>query len=247
LSKVGDQIKFASFKQVPGGYVFRAPNRKVFGRSDHYLVDEAQRDKIVAIMTPRRPGLLLAAWVGGYFLAVAVGVVWLAVFAPGFPVTVLLVLIAAMLLAAILGLHLAAKRNLRRLQPILAGAPPTDQRITIAEIRQALNQRLSYRQLLRAGVGNAIACIVSAASVVVLIYVRKPGAGFFSEPLPLIFCFNAILLDSHPSPTSVERCKTRNMRKESAPRPPRFSAKHRSTSSPPARSHYSFFWLRPRR
>ena len=143
MSKVGDQIKFASFKQVPGGYVFRAPNPKVFGRSDHYLVDEAQRDQIVAIMTPRRPGLLLAAWVGGYFLAVAAGVVWLSVFAPGFPVTVLLVLIAAMLLAAILGLHLAASRNLRRLQPILAGARPTDQRITIAEIRQALNQRLS--------------------------------------------------------------------------------------------------------
>jgi hypothetical protein len=103
LSKVGDQIKFASFKQVPGGYVFRAPNPKVFGRSDHYLVDEAQRDKIVAIMTPRRPGVLLAAWVGGCFLTAAVAVVWLAVFAPGFPVTVLLVLIAAMLLAAILG------------------------------------------------------------------------------------------------------------------------------------------------
>ena len=139
MGKVDDQIKFASFKQVPGGYVFRAPNPKVFGRSDHYLVDEAQRDQIVAIMTPRRPGLLLAAWVGGYFLAVAAGVVWLTVFAPGFPITVLLVLIAGMLLAAILGLHLAARRNLRRLQPILAGARLTDQRITIAEIRLTLN------------------------------------------------------------------------------------------------------------
>jgi hypothetical protein len=49
LGKVDDQIKFASFKQVPGGYVFRAPNPKVFGRSDHYLVDEAQRDKIVNV------------------------------------------------------------------------------------------------------------------------------------------------------------------------------------------------------
>ena len=193
MSKVGDQIKFASFKQVPGGYVFRAPNPKVFGRSDHYLVDEAQRDQIVAIMTPRRPGLLLAAWVGGYFLAVAAGVVWLTVFAPGFPITVLLVLIAGMLLAAILGLHLAARRNLRRLQPILAGARSTDQRITIAEIRLALNQRLSYRQLLRAGIGSAIACVVSAAGVVVLLYVRRPGASFFSELLPFIFCFNAIV------------------------------------------------------
>jgi hypothetical protein len=111
LSKAGDQVKFASFKQVPGGYVFRAPNPQVFGRSDHYLVDEAQRDKIVAIMTPRRPKLLLGAWVGGCFLAVAAAVTWSAVFAPGFRITVLLILFAAMLLAAILGLHLAASRN----------------------------------------------------------------------------------------------------------------------------------------
>ena len=193
MSKVGDQIKFASFKQVPGGYVFRAPNPKVFGRSDHYLVDEAQRDKIVAIMTPPRPRLLLAAWIGGYFLAVAAAIVALSTFARHLPVTVLVVLIAAMLSAAILGLHLAASRNLRRLQPILAGARPTDQRITNAEIRQALNQTLSRRQLLRAGIASAVACVVSAASVIVLIYVRKPGATFFSEPLPLIFCFNAVI------------------------------------------------------
>jgi len=139
LSKVGDQIKFASFKQVPGGYVFRAPNPKVFGRSDHYLVDEAQRDQIVAIMTPPRPRLLLAAWIGGYFLAVAAAIVALSTFARHLPITVLVVLIGAMLSAAILGLHLAARRNLRRLQPILAGARLTDQRITIAEIRLTLN------------------------------------------------------------------------------------------------------------
>ena len=87
----------------------------------------------------------MAAWLGGYFLAVALAVVCLTVLARGFPVTVIVILITAMLVSAILGLHLSASRNLRRLQPILASASPTDHQITIAEIRQGLNQGLSSR------------------------------------------------------------------------------------------------------
>src|SRR5947209_2650492 len=82
VSKAGDQVRALMFKQVAGGYVFRAPNPKVFGRSDHYLVDEAQRDQIVATMTPRRPVLLLAVWIAGFFLAVGAAVVALLVVVP---------------------------------------------------------------------------------------------------------------------------------------------------------------------
>ena len=63
MSKAGDQVRSLLFKQVADGYVFRAPNPRVFGPTDHYLVNEAQRDEIVAIITPRRPLLLLAATV----------------------------------------------------------------------------------------------------------------------------------------------------------------------------------------
>ena len=43
------------FKWVPEGFVFRAPNPWIFGAADHYLVSEAQRDEIAAILLPQRP------------------------------------------------------------------------------------------------------------------------------------------------------------------------------------------------
>jgi tetratricopeptide (TPR) repeat protein len=181
------------FKQVAGGYVFRAPNPKVFGSSDHYLVDAAQRDQIVAIITPGRPVLLFAVWIGGFFVALGAAVVALLVVTPHYPVTVLVVLTVAMLLVAVLALHLSANRKLRRLQPILAGVPQTDQRITIAEIRQALNQGLSYQQLRRTAISNAIACVASVAGIAVQLYFRKHNAGLFSDPLCLLFGFNALI------------------------------------------------------
>jgi tetratricopeptide (TPR) repeat protein len=193
VSKAGDQVRSLLFKQVADGYVFRAPNPRVFGPSDHYLVNEPQRDEIVAIITPRRPLLLLAAWTGGFFLALGAAVVSLLAFMPDYPATVFVVLTVAMLLAVIPALHLSASRKLRRLQPILAGVPQTDQRITIAEIRQALNQRLSYPQLRRAAISNAIACVASAAGAALLIYFRKQHASFLSDPLWLLFGFNAVI------------------------------------------------------
>ena len=193
MSKAGDQVKSVLFKQVPGGYVFRAPNPKVFGSADHYLVNEAQRDEIVAIITPRRPMLLLAVWIGGFLLVSAAAFVSLLLFAPDYPITVAVGVVAAMLLAAILALHLSASRKLRRLQPVLTGAARTDQRITTAEIRQALNKHSSYRQLLRVGISGAFACVTSVAAAAVLAYFRKPDVNFFSDPLPILFCFNAII------------------------------------------------------
>ena len=194
---------------------------------------------------PAPARLLLAAWLGGYFLAVALGVVCLTVFAPGFPVTVLLVLIAAMLVS----------------ESSDCISPPAETCADSADPRQrfpdrpsdndrgnpaGLNQRLSYRQRLRAGIGSAIASVVSAASVVVLIYFRKPGASFFSDPMPLILCFNAILFGL--SSVSNLRRALQNTEHAEAIGPaagPLFSKISR-TLSPHARSHYSLFWPRAR-
>jgi tetratricopeptide (TPR) repeat protein len=186
--QTGDQIRSILLRQVPGGYVFRAPNPKVFGDSDHYLVNEAQRDEIVAIMTPRRPLLMLTLWSGGFVLAAIASLV----LAPGYPATVSLVVIAAMVLAAILGLHLSAARKLRRLQPILAGAARTDQRITLADISRTLNHDNSYQQMRRLGMSNAFACLAAVAGVAARVYAHKPGVGILSDPLVLLLCLAAI-------------------------------------------------------
>jgi tetratricopeptide (TPR) repeat protein len=193
VSKSTDQVIAVLFKQVPGGYVFRAPNPKVFGRSPHYLVDEAQRDEIVAIMVPRRPIFLLVAWIAGFVLAVGTAAVSLLLLMPDYPVTVFVVLILAAFLLGILALHLSASRKLRRLQPILARASLTEQQITLAEIQQALNHRFSYRQLLFTAISSAFACAASVATIAVQAYFRKQHVSFLSEPSSLLFGFNAIM------------------------------------------------------
>ena len=43
------------FKEVPGGYVFRAPSLYAL-RGEHYLVSVAQRDEIAEILIPPAPG-----------------------------------------------------------------------------------------------------------------------------------------------------------------------------------------------
>jgi len=211
VRKSTDQVIGVLFKQVPGGYVFRAPNPKVFGRSQHYLVDEVDRGEIVAIMTPRRPMLLLIAWIAGFVLAVGTALVSLLVLIPDHPVTVFVVVIAGGLLSAILALHLSASSKLRRLQPILAGASLTEQQITLAEIQYALNHRLSHRQMLYTAISSAFACVASIAVVAVHIYFRKPHVSFFSEPLSLVFGFNAIMFGITAAThfrTALQRTKT---------------------------------------
>jgi tetratricopeptide (TPR) repeat protein len=187
-------IEAALFKPVPGGFVYRAPNPWVFGRADHYLVDEAQKAGILALVTPRRPMLVLALCFGGFLLVAGAAVVALLVFADDYPATVAAALIAAMVPVTVLALHLAARRALRRVQPVLAGASPTNQRITAAEIRRAVNARLSDKQLWRTGIFGAIACLVSATAVAVSIYFRSQDAGTLSDPVLGLLCFNAIML-----------------------------------------------------
>ena len=50
---LADNREALMFKKVPDGFVFRAPNRWVFGRARFYLVNEAEREKLLAIVTAR--------------------------------------------------------------------------------------------------------------------------------------------------------------------------------------------------
>jgi tetratricopeptide (TPR) repeat protein len=184
------QIRSAILRQVPGGYVFRAPNPRLFGASDHYLVNEAQRDEIVAIMTPRRMPLILALWLGGFLLAIGAGLI---VLGPSYPATVTIGVIAAMMLAAILGAQLSASRKLRRLQPILAGATRSEQRITLAEISQTIRDGKSYPELRRLAVINSIAAVFAASAAAAQIYLRKPHVGMLSDPMSLLLCLSALI------------------------------------------------------
>ncbi len=55
------------FKQVAAGWVYRAPNPWVFGGAPHYLVNDAQKAQIEALMIPFGPALFAAILALGIF------------------------------------------------------------------------------------------------------------------------------------------------------------------------------------
>src|SRR5882757_8285065 len=121
MSNVGE-IEAVLFKKVEGGYVFQQPNPWLFGRSSRYVVSEAQKAALLAIITPRRPVLRIAIITVGVLLwAVAVATaVW--AFGSGHDnpaagdFAAIVVLMVVPMLAALI---VALQRNLRRMRPIL--------------------------------------------------------------------------------------------------------------------------------
>jgi hypothetical protein len=124
------------FKQVPEGYVFGAPNPWIFGRRQFFLVDEAQKAQLLAVLTARSQSAALTMVILP-FLAMFAACVAAIVFVAGDGDHSLAVF-SETLIAVAVSLYLAlliAAGPTRRVQPLLAGLSPTDQRITIADRR----------------------------------------------------------------------------------------------------------------
>ena len=165
---VGD-IELARFKRVAGGYIFQAPNPWIFGRSSHYLVNDTQKAQLLAIITPRRPMLTVAvitAAIALWVVAVA-AIVW--VFGAGQDQPTGPEMIAMALLTVVpmfLVLVLALRRNLRRMQPALVGAPLTDERISRQELRQAMAKAMTFRATLLIGAAWVIILLLQIFNLV---------------------------------------------------------------------------------
>lgn len=137
-----DLGKFVVFKPVAGGYVYRRPAAWLLGSSEHYLVNEEQKTAICAILTAStRPVLWTAgiSWIALSALSGAALSLW--AHRSGFHAPGLDGFIA--MLAMVLSIYpaffvISRQVMLRRLRPILAALPPTDERITSLEERQAI-------------------------------------------------------------------------------------------------------------
>jgi hypothetical protein len=179
MSNVRDSIIATIFKPVPGGYVYRAPSQWVFGPTrtcDHYLVNEAQKAKIAAIVTPRRPILWQAVlWIGFSLMVAVAGVIAWAVTGHDNPtLTDVSIMVALSLVQAFLALQIYRWMLRRRLRPVLAGLPRTDERITKRDVQQALAanaQAISIKQLVLLGATSVMAC--TALSINFLIWIVK--------------------------------------------------------------------------
>jgi hypothetical protein len=145
------------FKQAPEGYVFRAPNRWVFGRARYFLVNEAQKAQLLATLTARSQfATAMIFWIG-FLVLFAASVAALAFLSghddPGIGDVVSMVALTPVCMYASL---LIAARPARRVQQLLAGLTPTDQRITIADRRLAAQKTISVPGHLMLAASQAI-------------------------------------------------------------------------------------------
>jgi hypothetical protein len=163
------EIEAALFKQVGDGWVFQAPNPWVFGRTSRYLVNEAQKAELLAIVTPRSPTLRIAAITAGILLwAIAASIIVWAVSSRDEPTASdALAIFALVVVPIFLALVFALQRNLRRMQRVLAGAPRTEERITPRELRHAMAKAVSLRRSVLIGALWAVTCLFQITSLVI--------------------------------------------------------------------------------
>ncbi|MBA2399805.1 MAG: hypothetical protein H0V72_14095 [Bradyrhizobium sp.] len=186
---MADNREAIMFKAVQDGYVFRALNPFVFGRARYYLVNEAQKAQLLAIVTARSPAV--SFWlVLLVLIAVGTGAV---AYATGHDdptvsdVVILLALIPLWLYAAVL---VSQYPTARKLQPLLAGLQPTDQSITSTDLRKAVRKTVSFRQHLALGISQAA---LSAACIVMIVQKTNGGhVAVLDDSGTLLFAFNAV-------------------------------------------------------
>ena len=169
MSNVRASIESTLFKQAADGSVFRAPNPWVFGEARHYLVNEAKKAEILAIVTPRRPMLRAAVIIIALLLWVVAVATLVWAFGSGqddptaSDIAVMTILIVVPMVLALL---IALRLKLRRLQPVLAGLPRTHERITAFDLRQGMVNSTSFKKLLLLGALFTASCLFNVFSLV---------------------------------------------------------------------------------
>jgi hypothetical protein len=162
MPEVRTSIDAIVFKPIPGGYFYPAPNRRMFGAARYYLTDEAQKAAILAILTPRRPILFQCLlWIAFTMMVAAGGAIVWACTGHDDPTPGDIVIWVGIVVVEVLAAQQILRwRIRRRLRPILDRLPPTDERITCHEMRQAFAvgaNSPSIRQMAFAGAGSILA------------------------------------------------------------------------------------------
>jgi hypothetical protein len=179
MSENRRQLEAMLFKQVPGGFIYRAPNPWIFGCAKHYLVNEAQKAELLRIVVAPRPMLRLAAIVALVLLWVVAmtTIVWAfsghADPTAGDAVIMSISTFSAMFLA----MHFALRRKLEQVQPILAHAKRTPATITAREMRIAVNKTTSLKGAVIFGAVWAFACATQVSNLVI----SNPRHPLFSD------------------------------------------------------------------
>ena len=186
---MADVRETTMFKEVPEGFVFRAPNPWVFGRARFYLANAAQKAELLSIITARSQLIFWIALIG----LIAASTALMAVASGHDDPTmvdafIMLALLPVWLYAALL---ISIRPMARRLAPVLAGLPRTEQKITAAELSQAVRKTMSLPHSLMIAVSQALL----AASFAVMAFPKIYGrASMFEDGGAVAFAFAALAL-----------------------------------------------------
>jgi CHASE2 domain-containing sensor protein len=124
------------FKPVPGGYVVCEPYRLPFTQSPHYLVNEVQKDQILAMIVPKRPILWQIALGGTICVmgAVAGIAVWPYTRHGDPALTDIIGMLVLILVMVFVAFMILRWWKLRGLRPLLASLQTTDLKITRSDM-----------------------------------------------------------------------------------------------------------------
>jgi hypothetical protein len=188
MSDIRTQVGAVLFRPAPGGYVYRQPYRRPFGDAPHYLVNEDQKAAIIDHTVAKRPILFQFIMWGSLCAMVAIAGVGVWAYtghdSPNLTDTIGMAVLTVVQIAAAFAIFFWWKR--RRLQPLLATLPRTDLRITQSEMRAAMTNTTSTKQLMIAAVASVFAAIAMLVNVVIQFMMGQPMAYFWLS-LCLVF------------------------------------------------------------
>ncbi len=146
------------FREVDGGYIFRAPNPWLVGEARHYFVTNDQKAQLVKIMDI--PQWAIGVFWGVFFVVCFGGGTYLLYYISGRddPDTASIAMMFVLALAGLLlPLPLIGIFQLLRLRPILSELKPTNERISLREVGEAMRQATSARDYARNAMLSGIA------------------------------------------------------------------------------------------
>lgn len=162
-----------------GGWLFRAPSLFGTGAAPHYLVDDAQKARIEAILRPRRPKLVLTLFVVAIFAwgLAAATLVWSLGWVhdkltAGDHLLIILLTIVSIALGLLVALYVNIGVQRRRLEPALKEARPTTERISMAEVGENIRKATTLKQSLVICVASTVASLAGVMNVLLHVSAR---------------------------------------------------------------------------
>jgi hypothetical protein len=174
MASLFDRAVEASFKPVPGGYEFRRPNPWLFGFWRTYLVNDAQKEVLAAIVRQRQR-LILGLLAIYLLMGFAATVLFEGLGGPpdlspaAFLAVVVVALLGMLTLALVPHIYL-----MRRIEPLLAELPRTDEQATLHQQLFGVAAVISPVHLALGGGGGFL---VAASNVKSLADMIAQGAG----------------------------------------------------------------------